>query len=397
MGPAVGPRRTRTDHSAMKPLSLALIRQRYAEDGGAERFVARLLQAMQGTEIRVTLVTRAWGGQASFDVLTVNPFYIGRTWRDWSFARAVRRLAAGAFDIVQSHERIAGCDVYRAGDGVHREWLRQRARVLGPFGRLRQRISPYHLYTRRAERRLFQSPKLRAVVCNSNMVKEDVKRNFGVPDERIHVIRTGVDTNDYHPNLKRYRLEVRTRLHIHDDSVVFLFVGSGFERKGLAAALDGLAEVPDAHLIVIGRDRRLEKFRRQAGRLGLIDRVHFERVQPDVRPYYGAADALVLPTLYDPFPNVILEAMASGLPVITSTKCGGAELIQDGVNGFVRDALDRPGLAAALDALHRPERRAAMSRAARASVESLNFSTMTEKLIALYRRLSSAQAIRSRE
>lgn len=373
----------------MKPLSLALIRQRYAADGGAERFVARLLQAMRQKDLHVTLITRAWHGAAGLDVLTVDPFYIGRTWRDWSFARAVRRLLAEhRFDIVQSHERVAGCDIYRAGDGVHREWLRQRSRVLGPLGRLRQRFSPYHLYTLAAERRLFESPKLRAVVCNSNMVKDEIKQSFAVPDERIHVIRNGVDTNSYHPDLRRHRGAVRARLNVRDDVLVFLFVGSGFERKGLATALAGLVEIPGAHMVVVGRDRHIARFRRQAGRLGVIDRVHFEGVQPDVRPYYGAADGLILPTLYDPFPNVVLEAMASGLPVITSTKCGAAELIRNGVNGFACDALDASGLSAAFNELLNPRRLVAMRGAARHTAERYDIRDTTDSLLTLYRRLT---------
>lgn len=383
----------------MKTLSLAVVRQRYAADGGAERFVARLLNALQGRNLRVTLVTREWASAAGFDIVALNPFYIGRVWRDWSFARAVcKRLTSQHYDIVQSHERISCCDVYRAGDGVHREWLAQRARALGKLGRLGQRISFYHWYTCRAERRLFLSPRLRAVICNSNMVKNEIVRHFGVSDEKLRVIYSGIDTGIYHPDLRRHRSDVRARYGIPETATLFLFIGSGFARKGLAALLEAFATLAaEAHLLVVGRDKHSGRYEAQAARLGLSGRVQFLGSQPDVKPFYGAADGLVLPTLYDPFPNVVLEAMASGLPVVTSTKCGAAELVDSGVNGFVCDALDRPALARALEALRSSERCDAMSRAARTKVEGRDLSTMSGELIDLYRELASADEIRLRE
>jgi UDP-glucose:(heptosyl)LPS alpha-1,3-glucosyltransferase len=383
----------------MKTLSLAVVRQRYAVDGGAERFVARLLDALQGRNLRVTLVTREWSSVSGFDVVALDPFYIGRLWRDWSFARAVcKRLALQHYDIVQSHERISCCDVYRAGDGVHREWLAQRARALGKLERLGQRISPYHWYTCRAERRLFQSPRLRAVICNSNMVKDEIVRHFGVSEERLRVVYSGIDTGTYHPDLRRHRTDVRARYGIPETATLFLFIGSGFARKGLAALLEAFATLAaEAHLLVVGRDKHSGRYEAHAARLGLRGRVQFLGSQPDVKPFYGAADGLVLPTLYDPFPNVVLEAMASGLPVVTSTKCGAAEFIDRGVNGFVCDALDTPALAKALEVLRRPERCEAMSRAARIKVEGYDLSTMSGKLIELYRELIGAGEITSRE
>ena len=109
---------------APNPLAIALIRQRYAGDGGAERFVARMLDTLKD-RARLTLITREWSQAPGFEVLACNPFYIGRWWRDRSFARDVcRLLGSRRFDLVQSHERIACCDIYRAGDGLHREWLK---------------------------------------------------------------------------------------------------------------------------------------------------------------------------------------------------------------------------------------------------------------------------------
>lgn len=372
-----------------RPLSIALVRQRYTQDGGAERFVARALEAFQREDVRATLITREWQGGAGFDVLTCNPFHIGRTWRDWSFARAVcRTLKQHRFDLVQTHERIACCDLYRAGDGVHSEWLAQLQRVRGPLGRFGLRINPYHRYTRAAERRLFTAPTLRAVICNSRMVQQEIVDHFGTSREKLRIIYSGVDTAAYHPDLKHHRQAVRERLAIPAAAPLFLFVGSGFERKGVAAALAALALVPgDTHLLIVGRDRHEGRYRRLARKLGVSERVQFAGSQPDVKPYYGAADALVLPTLYDPFPNVALEAMAAGLPVVTSTKSGAAEIIENGRDGFVCDALDTAGLAAAMDQLRAGNVSARMGAQARETVAPMTLERMGRELAALYREL----------
>jgi UDP-glucose:(heptosyl)LPS alpha-1,3-glucosyltransferase len=372
-------------------LKVALIRQRYAHDGGAERFVSRVLEALKSRHVQLTLITREWRGGEGFEVLACNPFYIGRLWRDWSFARAAcRALESRSFDLVQSHERLGCCDVYRAGDGVHREWLKQRARAQGPLIKLATALNPYHYYVKGAERRLFENPDLKAVICNSRMVREEILRYFAIADDKLHVIYSGVDTQAYHPDLKRHRADVRSRHGIPADATLFLFVGSGFERKGMAALLQAMAMLPgETFLLVVGRDRKLARFQAQAQRLGLSRRALFVGPQQDVKPYYGAAEALVLPTLYDPFPNVALEAMASGLPVITSLKSGAAELIENGANGFVCDALDVPALTAHLRAVT-PESAPAMGARARATVEPMSLERMSAELLDLYNRLLRA-------
>lgn len=371
----------------MKTPSVAFVRQRYAQDGGAERFVSRALDALRSRKVSLTLVTREWRGGEGFDVITCNPFYLGRLWRDWSFARAVcRELETRSFDLVQSHERLACCDIYRAGDGVHREWLRQRARALSPWGRLRIAVNPYHWYVRNQERKAITGA--RAVICISQMVRREIIEHFGVPEDRLHVIYNGIDTQAFHPRLREQRQRIRDRLGVPAGATVFLFVGSGFERKGVGRLLESLAGLrPAPYLLVAGHDKHLARYRRQAGRLGLAEQVRFLGVQADVKPCYAAADAFVFPTLYEPFGNVILEAMAAGLPVITSTKCGGAEIVQHGVNGYVCDALDRDALRGCMEKLADAGACARMGAAARAAVEGMTLASMARELDALYGRL----------
>jgi UDP-glucose:(heptosyl)LPS alpha-1,3-glucosyltransferase len=375
-------------------MKIALVRQRYTAFGGAERFVARAIHALQVGGAEVTLVTRQWAGadkgEDKIRSLVCNPFYLGNLWRDWGFSRCVCRvLAEQGFDLVQSHERLACCDVYRAGDGVHREWLKQRGRVLGVSGRAGIWLNPYHHYVLGAERRLFTSPRLKAVICNSQMVKSEIRHHFGLAESKLHVIYSGVDLQSFHPTLRGlHRKSLRSELGVSEEAAVFLFVGSGFERKGVAAILEAMTLLPgNEYLLVVGKDKKLDKFKALARKQGLDRRVQFLGGQEDVRPFYGAADALVLPTLYDPFPNVALEAMAAGLPVVTSKKSGAAEFIRPGENGYVCDALDTPALASHMRQLLNADRCQQMGQAARASVESYSLETMAERLLDLYRSL----------
>lgn len=371
----------------MKRIQLALIRQRYSAFGGAERFVSNAMQALQNHAVDVTLITRDWQASDYFLPIICNPFYIGRLWRDWSFASAVRRTVAHhGFDLVQSHERIAGCDLYRAGDGVHREWLAQNARTLGRGRKLLQRFNPYHRYTLAAEKTLFSHPRLKAIICNSAMVKNELREYFSIAADKLHVIYSGVDLTRYHPNLQVHKHDIRHKYAIPSDAMLFLFVGSGFHRKGLRAAILALQTLPnEVHLLVVGKDKALKHYQQLSIKFGLSKRVHFAGPQADVAPYYGAANALVLPTLYDPFPNVALEALASGLPVITSFKSGAAEIIQTGVNGYVCDALDITALSAHM--LHCTAHGQNMKLAARASVNDFSQEAMSRRLVNLYAEL----------
>ena len=379
------PPRPRTE-----PLRIALIRASYTDFGGAEQFVARAVQALAGSNVRVTLLTRRWDHNGQADVLTCDPFYVGRLWRDWGFGRAVcRTLRDNDFDLVQSHERVPCCDVYRAGDGVHVEWLRQRRRQMGCWGRLALALNPYHWFVASVERRLFASPRLRAVICNSEMVKAEILERFDVAETKLHVIYSGVDTEQFHPRLREaHRLSIRREYAIPADAILFLFVGSGFERKGLRQLLQATALLPsNCHLMVVGKDRKTGRFERFADSLGISGRVRFTGPLKDVTGAYGAADAFVLPTLYDPVPNVILEAMACGLPVITSTKSGGAEFIEPGTNGYVCDALDVSGLCRSMQHLLSEDARELMGEACRRKVEPYTLERMSECYIRLYRSL----------
>ncbi|WP_380184193.1 glycosyltransferase family 4 protein [Kalamiella sp. sgz302252] len=373
----------------MTKVRLAIVRQKYRPDGGAERFISRALEALDDDSLDLNIITRSWQGEPKPDwhLHICNPKKWGRISRERGFALAARECwQRENFDIVQSHERIAGCDIFRAGDGVHRVWLEQRARIVSPAQKLLTAISPYHRYVMKAEEEMFRSPALKKIICNSLMVKNDIMRCFQVPEEKFAVIYNAIDAQRFQPATPDERQQSRAALNLPADAKVFIYVGSGFERKGLKASISALAAT-DAHLLVVGQDKQQSRYSDHARTLGCENRVHFVGVQHNVIPYYHAADALMLPTLYDPFPNVILEAMACGLPVITSFTCGGAEFIVDGVQGYVCDALDVKALAAAAQAVPLRSVDARMGEAARERVLPCSPQQLASQLHALYQQV----------
>jgi UDP-glucose:(heptosyl)LPS alpha-1,3-glucosyltransferase len=386
-------------------LRIALIRAKYNPFGGAERIVQTAVEALADEGVSMTVLTRAWpetsvasGDAPAVDYVILNPRYVTSTGRDKSFAAAIEQhLSHTHYDLVQSHERIVGCDVFRAGDGVHATWLEHRRRVSSGLKQLGVRLNAHHRYLLATERAMFESPKLRAVICNSQMVKADILRHFDIDPAKLRVILSGVDTTVFHAGLRElHRAQTRKSLRIPKAAPVALFVGSGFERKGLIGFLMGLADQSGhARLtresvrgIVVGHDKHLTRFQSFADQLGLSDRVSFVGGVNDVRPFYAAADIFVLPTLYDPLPNACLEAMACGLPVITSTGSGAAELITNGVEGFVVDALDTPAIADAIEAsLASAMSDHQMGKNAAAKVAPLTPRAMAANYVALYREL----------
>ena len=376
-------------------MRVALIRQKYNPFGGAERFVTKALDALSNNQsIELFLITRQWKSSdpqqsASFKVVECNPFSVGRTWRDWSFAKAVRKVVGQEnFDLVQSHERIDACDIYRAGDGVHQVWLEHKGRASGFWGRLGDAINPYHRYVLAAEKRLFRSSRLKAVICNSRMVQQEIHSRFGLPLEKLPVIYSAVDADKFYPGLSEHRQSIRQQYGIPERAMVSLFVGSGFARKGVGPLISALKQLPEhAWCLIVGKDKQQARFHALAKRLGVAERVVFAGGQIDVGPFYGAADVFVLPTLYNAFPNAALEAFACGLPVITSPGSGAAEFVLEGHNGWVVDALDAAAIASKLTLMLDDNQLQAMKYAAANTVTHLTPQKMASEMQQLYRQV----------
>ena len=281
--------------------------------------------------------------------------------------------AAGRWDIVQTHERTVGADVYRAGEGCHRAWLEARGRR----GR-----GAYNRVVLALERRVFNTTPRIAAIAKAG--KQEVERLYGVAPGRVRVVYNGVDLRRFHPDARAaLRGPARGEIGIANDGWVLLFVGSGFERKGLATAIDALArQREDTRLIVVGKGDT-QTYRARASSLGVGHRVAWLGARPDVERWYAACDTVVLPTIYEPFGNVHLEALASGVPIVTTHHAGGAEIVTDECGGVVRPG-DADAVANTVERL-RSRPAAARLAACRAAAEPFTYGAQVAGFHAIYR------------
>lgn len=336
-------------------MHLALVRYSLAGLGGAENTVAALARELLRQGHQVTLVTAVPpSGSTLAGVEQVRiPVWPGKSGRILGFALNCRRFfRQRRFEVIFSLERTLYQDVYRAGDGCHREWL-QRRQVFDPWWvRLHLSLSPFHNLLLSLERRLLQDKRLKLVIANSHQVARELQRHYQVPAAKIKVIYNGVDRERFNPGrLAALRSEALRTLGLEDSVPYLLFLGSGFKRKGLECAIRALAHLKgkEALLLVVGQGKQAP-YLQLAARLGVARQVRFFGPQPQPELFYAVSRVLVLPTLYDPCSNVVLEALAGGRPVITTAANGAAEFLLPGRNGAI---LNRPDdleqLAAACD------------------------------------------------
>ncbi len=368
----------------MDALKIAFLRRGYSRSGGAEAYLKRLGAGLVARGHEAVLVT---GAEWPANEWSCGPIerLRGRSPVEFADQATLLRMRLEC-DVVMSLERVWKCDVFRAGDGLHRSWLERRARAGGWLTRASMALNRgKHGDVLRLEESLFARGGAGRVIANSAMVREEIVEASGYPAERIEVVYNGVP-------LERFRLTsesraaTRRRLNLGEEEVALLFVGSGWERKGLRQAVEALGKLADKtlRLLVAGRGDAAK----YAG-----PGVQFLDEVDDVPALYAAADLFVLPTLYDPFSNACLEALASGLPVITTTANGFAEVIEDGVHGSVLPENDSEAVAAAIEHWREPARRAAarpkiLERAAQFPIER----NVEETLAILLQAAASAES-----
>lgn len=323
-------------------MKLALIRRTGSKHGGAELYTGRLLAALVEAGHEVHLFAEDWAelpvGVTWRRVAVTGP----RHARPRRFAEAVlRQLDPRAFDCVFSLERTLRQDVYRAGDGVHAAWLAQRRRFAPWWRRPWLGRGAFHREMLALERRTFDPAGTGHIIVNSEMVRADIRARFAFPEARMHLVRNGVLAERFRGG---DRVGYRRRLGVGDADLLLLFVGSGWVRKGLrfvlAAMRDPRLAAAGVTLLVLGKGR--PPWPRP-------ERVMFGGVAERLADAYAAADVLVFPPIYEPSANVVFEALAAGLPVITSAFNGAGEILSPGETGTVlADPSDVPALVEAV-------------------------------------------------
>jgi UDP-glucose:(heptosyl)LPS alpha-1,3-glucosyltransferase len=310
---------------------IGLIRRGYSATGGAEAYLLRLASGLRSRGYEVTLYTTVdWPADRwSFgDLVRLDAV------RPLEFSRAFQQ-ARKPGQMVLGLDRVPGCDVFRAGDGVHAAWLQRRSHFEATWKSRLRVFNLKHAALLALERQVFKSVRL--VIANSNMVAREIVHWHNFPESRIRIVPNGI--GGAIPRIPRQ--EARRRIEIPDQAFCVLFVGTGWERKGLRFAIEAVESLGgDALLLVAGRGNPTRYRSARAKFLGAAG---------DLPALYSAADVFVLPTIYDPFSNACLEAMAAGLPVVTTTANGFSEILTPGVHGHVVEPGDVKALGEALE------------------------------------------------
>lgn len=334
-------------------MKIGLVRRGYSPTGGAEAYLKRFAQAASALGHECMLfATKDWPkGEWPY---TFKKIKHGRSPLEFSLELTTADPKRDC-DVLFSLERVLSCDCYRAGDGVHAAWLQRRSKYESGWRTWWRNRRDKHHELLKLEETMFKGESARTVIANSRMVKDEIVKHFGYPADQIHVIYNGVPSALSLDEAAKARAEVRQELGLGEHDYVLLFAGSGWDRKGLRYAVEAVnqAAVARPTLLVAGsgKPRKMPKSQRTRY-LGPVR---------GLGRYLAAADAFILPTLYEPFSNACLEAMAAGLPVITTEANGFAEVIERSVEGeIVAEPSDVLWLARAIEQWGAPERRAAV-------------------------------------
>lgn len=388
---------TLPQNEGISALRIAIIVERFARGaGGVENVAWQVAHELARTGENVTVLTRnAGGGFPPVDSgrprLAVQSLRVPSAWqplRVVAFSRAsANAVRRGAFDVVHSFSRTRHQDLYRAGGGSHRDYLR---RSHSKTGALLRQFSPRHRVLLSIEARVFNDPTQR-IQCASRLVADALMADHDVSPERILLLPNAVDADRYGSPAA---LETGRRLRAELDETaeqIWLFPASGWHRKGLPTLLEALARIPDPglHLWIAGRDEP-KPWRATASGLGLGDRVRFLGPRADLEAIYGAVDGMVLPTRYDAFANVTLEAAASGLPIITTRSNGAAEALEGAVS-IIENATDSVALAEAFAPFADPDRRRKIGQRALEMARRLDWAQHVSRLREEYRRIIEAR------
>jgi UDP-glucose:(heptosyl)LPS alpha-1,3-glucosyltransferase len=330
----------------MKKIRFAIgLRDFSKKRGGAERYLVDLCARMasEGHEVHVYAERQDEEDPRIFfhSVKTI-PF--PRSLRLLSFAiRATKEMENGNYDITFGVGNTLKADILQPHGGVHWAWFWRSLRaynhpILWTIKLLGRIFSPKQWVSGWVEDAPYHGKHFRAIIAISDMVKQDMMRWYRIPDQKITVLYNGVDIERFHPRNRQYREGIRRRHNIGNE-ILILFVSNNFRMKGLDYLIEALAEMkkenhPAFKLLILGRDRK-EPYLCLAKKRGISEEIVFAGPTDEPEKYYGASDLLVHPTFYDACSLSVLEALASGIPVIT-TRCNGASgIITQGQEGFV--------------------------------------------------------------
>jgi len=314
---------------------IIFLRSVQTQFGGAEVFLSRLLAALKASQQNQLnqLNQKITSKLDSVDKAIVFGFETRHshapkflpTWlKAWWF-NFEARLRKKSDELYFSLDRIDSADIYRAGDGLHIAYLKTRDK-----NKLKLWLNPTHWTYLFLEKKCLKNAKI--IICNAPKTAEEIKLYYPQIAHKISIIPNGLPKDFFEKNLeKKLKTESKKNLaekfNISPDQTFILTIGSGFERKGVKAFLDTLAKLLDTPqpwtALIIGKEKKLKLYQQYAEKLGLAHKVIFTGLQKNIALFYQSADIFLTLPLYEPFGNVVLEAMAYECAVLTNPHtCG---------------------------------------------------------------------------
>ena len=363
--------------------------------GGGERYLASLANQLIERGHEVHIFANEWENHNLIHFHTIPVIRYPKFLKEISFViNSQRRLAENNFDIVQVVGRALGMNVFNPHCGVEKAWLKQDFLSIScPGYRLLKHITTFFSLRQRfilwLDRKQYTDKGVSRIIAISDMIKNDIINYHNINPQKINVIYNGVDLQRFNPaNKKEYRKVIRKKLSLGEEFVI-LYISNNFRLKGLLTLIKALGELKKSHkdfkALIIGRGRDAS-YRKLAKRLNCLENLIFLGHVNGIEKYYAASDLYVHPTFYDSCSLVVTEALASGLPVITTRYDGASGVIDNGVDGFVlKDPLDYEVLSEKISLFFDEEFRQKASVAAREKAEKYPAERNCEEMLEVYK------------
>lgn len=378
---------------------VVLLKSQLFRLGGAEKYAYRIAQAFRSKDCRVTILTDGPIKPSSSDpllqIISHDKLPLMSFLRVEAYDAFCRKhLQEINGDIIFGLDRNRFQTHIRASNGVHAAYLEHRKHTDNFLKRNSYRFNPLHRTLLQIEKESFNHYDLKVLFTNSFMVRDEIVKYYSTDPQKIQVLHNGVEWHEMHTDFTEWpemKQDLSRRFQVDPERFHFAFIGHNYARKGLETLLKGLSILKNRefHLSVIGKEKNTSRFVALAKKLNLDKHVTFFGMRSDIRSFYQLADALVIPSFYDPFANVTVEALGMGVFVVSSKTNGGHEILNSSNGSIIESLNDAESMAKALEIAMGHRKTFENSKKIRESVRYLDFSNQLELLtdIALERNI----------
>lgn len=382
-------------------MKIAFVIDRFLPNkGGGERYLEMLARQLTQQGHKVTILARRFPpGKSLHPNVDYHPISTP-PWPGWVrlLFFAYRCHAAAnekGFDLVHDLGHTWGADVFNPHGGVEQVWLNRyfssyRHPLHRFFKKLQRLCSPKEWVMLLLQRKQYLSPDTRRVIAISPMIVDHIHTFYPrLPPKKLTLVQNPADLTRFSPkNREKFRDVTRTSLGLGKNDLALLFAGNNFRLKGLFPllyALKLLSESPSPPRLLVAGHEPPRRWKRFCRTLGIDDLVSFLGAVREMERLYAAADIFVLPAYYDSAPLVVLEALASGLPVITSRWAGTSSAIKSADVGAILQDNDNPTeIAQAIRSFFPEEKRQNALQAAPKAVHALSIEDHVAHLLEIY-------------